>query len=36
MVSLGTALMLVGAMILVLVVGETLLAYAERQPPRRS
>ena len=36
MLSLGTALMLVGAVILVLIVGETLFEYAERQPPPRS
>ena len=36
MLSLGTALMPVGAAILVLIVGETLLEYAERQPPPRS
>ena len=33
MLSLGTALMLVGGMILVLIVGETLLSDGERRPP---
>lgn len=33
MLSLATALMLVGGMILVLIVGETLLAVGERRPP---
>ena len=34
MISFGTALLLVGGMVVVLVVGEALLAYAERERPR--
>lgn len=33
MLSLGTALMLVGGMILVLIVGETMLSDGGQQPP---
>jgi hypothetical protein len=36
MLSLGTALILVGGLVLVLVVGETLLEYAERRTRRPS
>ena len=36
MFEFGTALLMVGAMVAVLVVGETLLVYAERRPARRS
>jgi hypothetical protein len=34
MISLETALLLLGGMVIVLVAGEALLAYAERERPR--